>query len=220
MLELQDICKTYESRTVKTPVLKGVSLTVNEGDYVCLLGRSGSGKSTLLNIIGLMDTPTSGRYLFQGRDVAVLSENARAELRNTEIGYVFQAFHLIAELNVLDNVVLPMGYAGVSAQKRRARGLELLEQVGMAHRAKYWPAELSGGEKQRVAIARALSNRPSLILADEPTGNLDSKNAQEIIALLNGLNRTGITVLMVTHSLELAAGCTHVVTLEDGRIRK
>lgn len=220
MLRLQNIEKTYKGRGVATEVLKDVSLTIGQGEFVCLVGRSGSGKTTLLNIIGLMDAATGGQYYFQNRAVADLSQNARAAIRNREIGYVFQAFHLISELNVLDNVTLPMGYGGVCAQKRKQRGKELLELVGMAHREKYRPAELSGGEKQRVAIARALSNRPQLILADEPTGNLDSQNAQEIMGILKKLHQEGITVIMVTHNMELTAGCTALYTLNDGKLAR
>lgn len=218
MLQLENIEKTYRGRGVATEVLKGVTLTIRQGEFVCLLGRSGSGKTTLLNIIGLMDAATGGRYYFEGKEVTALSQNVCAEIRNREIGYVFQAFHLISELNVVDNVTLPMGYGGASAKKRRQRGMELLELVGMAHRAKYRPAELSGGEKQRVAIARALSNQPKLILADEPTGNLDSQNAQEILEILKKLHREGITIVMVTHNVELTAGCTAIYTLNDGKL--
>lgn len=218
MLQLQNIRKTYIGRGVRTEVLKGIDLCVEQGEFIGLLGRSGSGKSTLLNIIGLMDIATGGSYSFKGIEVTGLSENARASLRNKSIGYVFQAFHLVSELNVLDNVTMPMGYGGVDAKTRRARGLELLRQVRMEHRAKYWPAELSGGEKQRVAIARALSNRPELILADEPTGNLDSQSAAEIMNLLKQLHAEGNTIIMVTHNTELTACCSRVYTLSDGQI--
>ncbi|MEG0486208.1 MAG: ABC transporter ATP-binding protein, partial [Oscillospiraceae bacterium] len=157
MIELTEICKTYKSRSVNTEVLKEVTLTIEKGEFVCLFGRSGSGKTTLLNIIGLIDTATNGKYYFNSDDVTNLTENQRAIMRNLNIGYIFQAFHLVAELSVLDNVTLPMGYAGKSARERKARGAELLELVGMTHRAKYYPTSLSGGEKQRVAIARALA---------------------------------------------------------------
>lgn len=220
MLRLENIEKTYKGHGVSTEVLKGISLTIKQGEFVCLVGRSGSGKTTLLNIIGLMDAATGGRYYFQEQEVTALSQNARAAIRNREVGYVFQAFHLISELNVLDNVTLPMGYGGACAAKRRQRGNELLALVGMAHRAKYPPAELSGGEKQRVAIARALANRPRLILADEPTGNLDSQNAREIMGILKKLHQEGITIVMVTHNMELTSGCTALYTLDDGRLVK
>ncbi|MEG2686769.1 MAG: ABC transporter ATP-binding protein [Christensenellaceae bacterium] len=216
MLELKNICKTYEDRGVKTEVLKGVSLTIETGEFVCLLGRSGSGKSTLLNLIGMMDVATNGHYYFNGKDVTILSENARAEMRSRDIGYIFQSFHLVAELNVLDNVTLPMGYTGVSSKERHRRGLKLLELVGLSHRAKYWPAQLSGGEKQRVAIARALSNHPSLILADEPTGNLDYQNGLEIMNLLKKLNAEDTTIVMVTHDTEFSKFADRVLIMKDG----
>lgn len=218
MLELRGITKTYESHGVQTPVLKGIDLVIQRGAFAALLGQSGSGKSTLLNILGLIDAPTSGQYIFMGTPTDKLSEAARSNLRNKSIGYIFQAFHLIGELNVLDNVTLAMGYAGISAKARRERGLFLLDQVGLSHRANYWPSQLSGGEKQRVAIARAIANHPFLILADEPTGNLDSRSAAEVMKHLHQLHEQGTTIVMVTHNTELARECSSVYTLEDGKI--
>jgi putative ABC transport system ATP-binding protein len=216
MIELEKINKIYQMGKVEVPALREVSLKVEKGEMVALVGASGSGKSTLMNIIGFLDTPTSGKYFLEGVDVSGLTDNKLAEMRNRKVGFVFQTYNLLPRTVAVANVELPLIYGG--AGQKRKRSLEALERVGLKARATHKPSELSGGEQQRVAIARALVNNPSLILADEPTGNLDTKAANEIIAIFCQLNREGITVVMVTHEMDIAAQAKRIVRLLDGQI--
>lgn len=199
-------------------VLKGIDLEVNKGEYVALMGPSGSGKSTLMNILGCLDTPTSGTYILNGKDVSKMKDNELAGIRNKEIGFVFQTFNLLPRMTALDNVALPMIYAGYSKSERKARAEVVLNQVSLADRMDHQPNQLSGGQRQRVAVARALVNNPSIILADEPTGNLDSKTSLEIMALFNDIHANGNTVILVTHEEEIAAYAHRVIRLRDGMI--
>ncbi len=216
MIELDNITKIYRMGKVEVPALRGITLNIRSGEMVALIGASGSGKSTLMNIIGLLDQPTVGSYRLEGVDVSRLNDNQLAELRNKKIGFVFQTFNLLPRTSAAANVELPLVYGGGS--HKRERTMEALERVGLTARAKHKPTELSGGEQQRVAIARALVNNPSLILADEPTGNLDSTSTSEIIAIFKQLNRDGITVVMVTHEPDLAAKTQRIIRLMDGKI--
>jgi putative ABC transport system ATP-binding protein len=216
MIELEKISKIYQMGKVQVPALREVSLKVQEGEMVALVGASGSGKSTLMNIIGFLDKPTSGKYLLEGVDVSQLTDNKLAEMRNRKVGFVFQTYNLLPRTVAVANVELPLIYGG--AGQKRKRSLEALERVGLKARATHKPSELSGGEQQRVAIARALVNNPSLILADEPTGNLDTKAAGEIISIFCQLNREGITIVMVTHEMDIAAQAKRIVRLLDGQI--
>ncbi len=199
-------------------VLKGIDLQINKGEYVALMGPSGSGKSTLMNLLGCLDTPTSGSYILNGKDVSQMRDDELAEIRNKEIGFVFQTFNLLPRTTALDNVALPMIYAGFSRSERTARATEVLEQVNLADRMDHQPNQLSGGQRQRVAIARALVNKPSIILADEPTGNLDSKTSLEIMKLFGDIHAQGNTVILVTHEEEIAAYAHRVIRLRDGLI--
>jgi len=219
MIQLENITKVYRMGKVEVHALRGVTLSVDRGEMIAVIGASGSGKSTLLNIIGLLDRPTSGRYIFNGVDVSRLSDNQLAEMRNREFGFVFQDFNLLPRATALANVELPLVYAG-SVRRRRERASEALERVGLAERANHKPTELSGGEQQRVAIARALVNNPPLILADEPTGNLDSKSSIEIISIFQNLHQEGKTVILITHEADIAAQAQRTVRLHDGRITK
>ena len=216
MIELDNITKIYRMGKVEVPALRGITLNIQSGEMVALIGASGSGKSTLMNIIGFLDQPTVGSYRLEGVDVSQLNDNKLAELRNKKIGFVFQTFNLLPRTSAAANVELPLVYGGGS--QKRQRTMEALDRVGLTARAKHKPTELSGGEQQRVAIARALVNNPSLILADEPTGNLDSAATGEIIAIFNQLNRDGITVVMVTHEPEVAAKAQRIIRLMDGKI--
>ena len=219
MLQLHNIEKTYAAAGTATPVLRGVSFKLETGSFCALLGPSGSGKSTLLQIAGLLDRPTAGSLRLDGAPIEAVSPEAAARLRNRLLGFVFQAFHLLPRLRAWENVALPLLYAGTPRAERRPMALAMLAQVGLAARAEHRPAELSGGERQRVAIARALVMRPKLVLADEPTGSLDSVNAAEVMTLLRELNRSlGVTVLMVTHDRDLAGRCDRRIELLDGRI--
>ena len=199
-------------------ILKGIDLEINKGEYVALMGPSGSGKSTLMNILGCLDTPTSGKYILNGKDVSLMHDDDLAEIRNKEIGFVFQTFNLLPRTTALDNVALPMIYAGYSKSDRTQRAIEVLKQVNLADRMDHQPNQLSGGQRQRVAIARALVNKPSIILADEPTGNLDSKTSEEIMKLLAEIHNNGNTIIVVTHEEEIAAHAKRIIRLKDGMI--
>lgn len=218
MLTLTNISKVFHAEFVKTIALNGVSLSVEDGEFVAIMGPSGCGKSTLLNILGLLDNPTSGTYLLNGKDVGSLKESQRTDVRKGEIGFVFQSFNLIDELTVEENVELPLIYLDVPSKERKERVAEILRRVDMSHRAKHFPQQLSGGQQQRCAIARAVISHPSMILADEPTGNLDSKNGEEVMKLLQELNTEGTTIIMVTHSKHDAAYATRIINLFDGQI--
>ncbi len=217
LAELVNLRKTYQmGRDVIVEALRDVSLTIEEGEYLAVMGSSGSGKSTLLNLIGCLDQPTSGRYLLGGQDVSRLSDAELSEVRGRQIGFVFQSFNLIQQLTALDNIEVPLFYQGVHRRERRRRSRELAEQVGLGARARHRPMELSGGEQQRVAIARALVNDPLIILADEPTGNLDSKTGEEILVLFDGLAARGRSLVAVTHDESIGARAHRVVHLADG----
>lgn len=199
-------------------VLKGIDLEIKKGEYVALMGPSGSGKSTLMNLLGCLDTPTSGNYILNGKDVSQMQDDELAEIRNKEIGFIFQTFNLLPRTTALDNVALPMIYAGHSKSERNTRATEVLKQVNLADRMDHQPNQLSGGQRQRVAIARALVNKPSIILADEPTGNLDSKTSEEIMALLEDIHNNGNTIIVVTHEEEIAAHAKRIIRMRDGMI--
>jgi putative ABC transport system ATP-binding protein len=218
MLKLENVCKVYRTTEVETSALDNVSLEVRPGEFLAIMGPSGCGKSTLLNILGLLDSPSSGVYSFFGEDVARASERDLTRLRRAAVGFVFQSFNLIDDLNVAENVDVALIYRGVSAKERKRRIAEALERVGIAHRARHLPQQLSGGQQQRVAVARALVSNPKLILADEPTGNLDTANGDAVMALLTGVAQAGTTVIMVTHSLAHAAIAQRTVKLLDGRV--
>lgn len=218
LIHLEGITKSYHNGNQELQVLKGIDLVVNEGDFLAIMGPSGSGKSTLMNIIGLLDRATDGSYSLADESIEKLNQNELARLRNEEIGFVFQQFFLLSKLNAQDNVELPLIYAGVSASKRHQLAQQFLEKVELADRRKHLPSELSGGQKQRVAIARALVNDPSIILADEPTGALDTKTSNQILELLTQLNREGKTIIMVTHEPEIADYATRKIVIRDGEI--
>jgi putative ABC transport system ATP-binding protein len=218
MLELEDISKTYRTSEVETNALDGISMIIGQGEFVAIMGPSGCGKSTLLNILGLLDSPTGGRIRFLGEDVTGASEAKLSDIRRDNIGFVFQSFNLIDDLTVTENVEVALLYRGLSKAERRRRVAEALEQVGISHRARHRPKQLSGGQQQRVAIARALVSRPKLILADEPTGNLDTANGDAVMGLLKDAVAAGVTVVMVTHSLAQAAEAQRTVRLLDGRL--
>jgi putative ABC transport system ATP-binding protein len=218
LIELEHIVKTYDLGLSKVPALRDIHLQIDRGEFVAVVGQSGSGKSTLMNIIGCLDVPTAGRYRLSGRDVSELSDDELADVRNLEIGFVFQSFQLMPRASALENVELPLIYRGVSKKERRARAHAALELVGLADRMTHKPAELSGGQRQRVAIARALVTQPSLLLADEPTGNLDSKTGEEIVGLFHDLHGRRNTIVLVTHEPKLAARCPRAVRLVDGLV--
>lgn len=218
MIEINNLSKVFRTSEVETVALNRVNLEVKEGEFVAIMGPSGCGKSTLLNILGLLDNPTEGSYRLLGQEVAQLQEKERTRMRKGKLGFVFQSFNLIDELNVFENVELPLTYLGVSASERKERVNEILKRMNISHRAKHMPQQLSGGQQQRVAIARALITHPKLILADEPTGNLDSKNGKEVMDLLTELNKEGTTILMVTHSQHDASYAHRTVHLFDGSI--
>ncbi len=218
MIKITDLVKVYRTEEVETTAINSLDLTVEKGEFVSIMGTSGCGKSTLLNIIGLLDAPNGGSYLFDGEEVARYSEKERALLRKANVGFVFQNFNLIDELSVFENVELPLVYNKVKSNERKQRVNEILERVGIAHRAKHFPLQLSGGQQQRVAVARALVTNPKLILADEPTGNLDSKSGNEVMELLTELHTQGATIVMVTHSSYDAQFSSRIITMKDGEI--
>jgi putative ABC transport system ATP-binding protein len=219
LIELSDIKKVFLTDEVETHALSGVHFRINKGEYLSINGPSGCGKSTLLAILGLLDTPSDGQYSLDGHQVDAMSARERSRIRNAEIGFIFQAFNLIGDLTVYENVELPLTYRqGIGRKERKALVLEALERVGMAHRLKHYPAQLSGGQQQRVAVARALVGKPSILLADEPTGNLDSKNGEAVMNLLNELHETGATICMVTHDPRYAQYAQRIVHMFDGRI--
>ena len=220
LIELKDIRKTYFLGEIDVPVLKGITLSIDRGEYVALMGASGSGKSTLMNTLGCLDRPTSGEYWLDGEELAKASGDRRARVRNKKIGFVFQSFNLLPRTSALDNVIMPLAYTAgnLSGAEQRRRGLAALEQVGLKERVHHYPSQLSGGQQQRVAIARALINRPPVIFADEPTGNLDSKTSVEVMKMFSDLNDSGITVILVTHSEEIAACAKRTIRLQDGLI--
>ncbi|MEE8418742.1 MAG: ABC transporter ATP-binding protein [Dehalococcoidales bacterium] len=216
MIELKNVTKVYRMGKVDILALRGVSVTIERGEMMSIVGASGSGKSTLMNMIGFLDTPSEGQYIFDGIDVGELNDNRLAVMRSREIGFVFQDYNLLSRATAVSNVELPLVYAG--GTRKRHRALEALERVGLAARANHKPTELSGGEQQRVAIARALVNNPALVLADEPTGNLDSSATAEILEIFQALNKEGITVIMVTHEMDIAARAKRMIRLMDGQI--
>ena len=218
LIELRDVYKIYQMGDEAVHALDGISLTVDPGEFVAIVGSSGSGKSTAMNIIGCLDVPTSGSYYLGGRDVSAMNDDQQAEIRNKMLGFIFQQYNLIPKLTVQENVELPLLYAGVGAQERRARATEALERVGLAEKHRNLPSQLSGGQQQRVSIARALAGHPSLILADEPTGALDSRTGREVLGFLQKLNREGNTVVLITHDNSIAVRARRIVRLQDGRI--
>ena len=218
ILELKNIYKNYDQDNLVVPVLKDVSLQVDEGEYVAVMGPSGSGKTTLMNIIGCLDPPTSGSYILDGRPVSELKEKELTKVRRNILGFVFQNFQLMPRESALDNVCLPLIYAGVSKKERKEMGMKALEKVGLADRAAFRPNQLSGGQKQRVAIARAMVNNPKLLLADEPTGALDSKSGKQVLELFDMLNESGVTIVMITHDRKVAERAKRIVHIIDGEI--
>ena len=219
LIDIRDVTKTYEmgAETI-VHALAGVSLTIDAGDYVAIMGPSGSGKSTLMNLIGCLDTPSTGSYILKGREIATMNDDELAQIRNKEIGFIFQTFNLLPRADAVHNVELPLVYSGLPRRERRERAEKALDAVGLGSRKHHRPNEMSGGQRQRVAIARALVNGPSILLADEPTGNLDSKTGEEILALMDDLHRGGNTIILVTHEDELAQHAARVVRLRDGKI--
>lgn len=218
MLEVQNLKKRYQMGDVCVEALKGVSFRIDRGEFVAIMGPSGSGKSTLMHLLGCLDQPSEGVYLLEGEDVARITANQLAEIRNKRIGFVFQSFNLLPRMTIIKNVEVPLIYAGVSGAKRHKMAKDALERVGLGNRLHHRPNEISGGQKQRVAIARALINNPSIILADEPTGNLDSKTGEEIMALFHELNQQGHTIVLVTHEDEIARNARRVISIRDGQI--
>ena len=218
MIKVTNLSKVFRTEEIETIALNGVSFEIKEGEFVAIMGPSGCGKSTLMNVLGLLDSPSGGSYELLGTEVSGLKEKERTNFRKGQIGFVFQSFNLIDELNVYDNIELPLRYLNISANERRQRVTDIMKRMGISHRAKHYPQQLSGGQQQRVAIARALVANPKLILADEPTGNLDSKNGREVMTLLTELNAEGTTIIMVTHSPKDAAVAQRTINLFDGQI--
>ena len=218
LVEIKDVCKIYNPGENEVRALDHVSLTIDEQEFVAIIGHSGSGKSTLMNMLGCLDVPTSGEYWLHGQDVSALSDDALSDIRNREIGFIFQGFNLIPNLTALENVELPLIYRGVSKSVREELSVEALKKVGLEHRMDHKPSEMSGGQQQRVAIARAIAQAPPVILADEPTGNLDSNSTKEIMDILKGLHKEGRTVILITHDNEIAAQAKRVIQIRDGKI--
>lgn len=218
ILELREIFKDYQQGKMKVPVLKNINFSMEEGEYVAIMGPSGSGKTTLMNIIGCLDQSTSGKYILDGQDIRKCSENEMSDIRLHKIGFVFQSFHLLPRQSALSNVEMPLNYAKVPKKERRARALKALERVGLSDRVDFRPNQLSGGQMQRVAIARAMVNNPKLLLADEPTGALDTKSGEQVMELFKRLNEEGVTILMITHDPEIAAHAKRVVSIRDGEL--
>jgi len=218
MIELRDISKNYRMGNVDICALCGVTLSVKQGELIAIMGPSGSGKSTLMNVLGCLDRPTSGTYTFESREISAMSDDELAHVRNAKIGFVFQSFNLLPRFSALKNVEMPLVYSGIPSRLRTERAVPVLEQVGLQDRMHHKPTELSGGQQQRVAIARALVNNPPLLLADEPTGNLDSRSGAEILNILVDLNRRGVTIMIVTHDHDVAARCRRIINLKDGMI--
>jgi putative ABC transport system ATP-binding protein len=218
IISLKNIVRSFSIGAEEVRALRGVDLDINKNEYVALMGPSGSGKSTLMNLLGCLDTPTSGQYILNGTDVSVLNDNELAQIRNKEIGFIFQTFNLLPKSTALDNVILPLIYAGMGKVEREQKALKTLEDVGLANRVKHKPNELSGGQRQRVAVARALVNNPAIILADEPTGNLDSKTSVEIMGLFEEIHKKGNTIIVVTHEEDIARHAHRIIRLRDGII--
>lgn len=218
LIRLESVSKIFYTEEVETHALSGIHLDINKGEYVSIAGPSGCGKSTLLSIVGLLDTPSEGKYTLNGTPVEDLKLGDRSRIRNREVGFIFQSFNLIGDLNVFENVELPLTYRGMPSSERKERVQKALERVGMSHRVKHYPSQLSGGQQQRVAVARALVGEPAVLLADEPTGNLDSKNGEAVMELLRELHRAGATIVMVTHDSRFARYASRTVNLFDGRI--
>jgi putative ABC transport system ATP-binding protein len=218
LIRLESVCRRYEMGAETVHALRGVTLEIARGEYVAIMGPSGSGKSTLMNVLGCLDTPSSGSYALNGNDVAEMDDNELADIRNREIGFVFQTFNLLARATALRNVELPLIYAGMDVDERRDVAFAALSDVGLAERAKHRPNEMSGGQRQRVAIARALVNKPSILLADEPTGNLDTRTGQEILELFGGLHAKGNTLIVVTHEEEVARHAKRIIRIRDGLV--
>ena len=218
LVEIKDVCKIYNPGENEVRALDHVSLTIDEQEFVAIIGHSGSGKSTLMNMLGCLDVPTSGEYWLHGQDVSALSDDALSDIRNREIGFIFQGFNLIPNLTALENVELPLIYRGVSKSVREELSVEALKKVGLEHRMDHKPSEMSGGQQQRVAIARAIAQAPPVILADEPTGNLDSNSTKEIMDILKGLHKEGRTVILITHDNEIAAQAKRVIKIKDGKV--
>ena len=218
LIEFQDVYKIYQMGDTAVHALDGVSLTIDPGEFVAIVGQSGSGKSTAMNIIGCLDVPTSGRYFLGGVDVSTMDDDQQAEIRNTMLGFIFQQYNLIPKLNVQENVELSLLYAGVGADERKSRAIQALERVGLADKRKNLPSQLSGGQQQRVSIARALAGEPAVILADEPTGALDSRTGREVLAFLQRLNAEGHTVVLITHDNSIAVKAQRIVRLQDGKV--
>lgn len=218
MLDLRNITKVYDMGSVSVEVLKGITMSVNEGEFLSIMGPSGSGKSTLMNMIGCLDVPTSGEYYLGGKEISTYSEKQLSRIRNEKIGFIFQKFNLLTKLTAYENVELPLIYRGMNSKERKERALEALERVGLSDRLNHKPTELSGGQQQRVAIARALAGNPPVLLADEPTGNLDSKSGNDIINLIKNLNSEGKTIVLITHDREVASQAQKIITITDGQL--